>query len=147
MKIVVTGALGHIGSYVIKDLSVQFPNAKIIMIDNMMTQRFPSLFNLPSIGNFDFMEGDITEMDLNTVFRDTNVVIHLAAITDAAGSLDRAEELENNNYQSTLKVANACIETGTSMIAFSSTSVYGKQNGIVDEDCSEEELQQFQMLE
>ena len=141
MKIVVTGALGHIGSYVIKDLSVQFPNAKIIMIDNMMTQRFPSLFNLPSIGNFDFMEGDITEMDLNTVFRDTNVVIHLAAITDAAGSLDRAEELENNNYQSTLKVANACIETGTSMIAFSSTSVYGKQNGIVDEDCSEEELQ------
>jgi UDP-glucose 4-epimerase len=141
MKIVVTGALGHIGSYVVRDLSVQFPNAKIIMIDNMMTQRFPSLFNLPSIGNFNFMEGDITEMDLNGVFRNTNVVIHLAAITDAAGSLDRAEELENNNYQSTLKVANACIETGASLIAFSSTSVYGTQNGMVDEDCSEEELQ------
>jgi nucleoside-diphosphate-sugar epimerase len=141
MKIVVTGAIGHIGSYVIRDLGIQFPNAKIVMIDNMMTQRFPSLFNLPAVGNFHFIEGDVTDMDLNAVFSDTNVVIHLAAITDAAGSFDRAEELEANNYQSTVKVANACVETGASLIALSSTSVYGTQNDIVDEDCSEEELQ------
>ena len=141
MKIVVTGAIGHIGSYVIRDLGIQFPDAKIVMIDNMMTQRFPSLFNLPAVGNFHFIEGDVTDMDLNAVFSDTNVVIHLAAITDAAGSFDRAEELEANNYQSTVKVANACVETGASLIALSSTSVYGTQNDIVDEDCSEEELQ------
>jgi UDP-glucose 4-epimerase len=141
MKIVVTGAIGHIGSYVIRDLSVQFPNAKIVMIDNMMTQRFPSLFNLPAVGKFNFIEGDVINMDLNTVFSETNVVIHLAAITDAAGSVDRAEELEANNYQSTVKVANACVETGASLIALSSTSVYGTQNDVVDEDCSEEELQ------
>ena len=141
MKIVVTGAIGHIGSYVIRDLGIQFPSAKIVMIDNMMTQRFPSLFNLPAVGNFHFIEGDVTDMDLNAVFSDANVVIHLAAITDAAGSFDRAEELEANNYQSTVKVANACVETGASLIALSSTSVYGTQNDIVDEDCSEEELQ------
>ncbi len=141
MKIVVTGAIGHIGSYVIRDLGIQFPNAKIVMIDNMMTQRFPSLFNLPAVGNYHFIEGDVTDMDLNAVFSDTNVVIHLAAITDAAGSFDRAEELEANNYQSTVKVANACVETGASLIALSSTSVYGTQNDVVDEDCSEEELQ------
>ncbi len=109
MKIIVTGAIGHIGSYVIRDLGIQFPNAKIVMIDNMMTQRFPSLFNLPAVGNFHFIEGDVTDMDLNTVFHNANIVIHLAAITDAAGSFDRAEELEANNYQSTIKVANACI--------------------------------------
>ena len=141
MKIVVTGAIGHIGSYVIRDLGIQFPDAKIVMIDNMMTQRFPSLFNLPVVGNFHFIEGDVTDMDLNAVFSDTNVVIHLAAITDAAGSFDRAEELEANNYQSTVKVANACVETGASLIAVSSTSVYGTQNDVVDEDCSKEELQ------
>ena len=141
MKIVVTGALGHIGSYVIRDLVVQFPNEEIVMIDNMMTQRFPSLFDLPAEGNYHFIEGDVTDMDLNTAFSDTNVVIHLAAITDAAGSFDQVEELEANNYQSTLKVANACAETGASLIALSSTSVYGTQNDVVDEDCSEEELQ------
>jgi len=141
VKIVVTGAIGHIGSYVIRDLGIQFPNAKIVMIDNMMTQRYPSLFNLPTVGNYHFIEGDVNSIDLKMVFSGANVVIHLAAITDAAGSFDRAEELENNNYQSTVKVANACIETGASLIALSSTSVYGTQNDVVDEDCSEEELQ------
>jgi UDP-glucose 4-epimerase len=141
MKIIVTGAIGHIGSYVIRDLGIQFPKSEIVMIDNMMTQRYPSLFNLPTVGNYHFIEGDVNSIDLKTVFSGADVVIHLAAITDAAGSFDRAEELENNNYQSTVKVANACIETGASLIALSSTSVYGTQNDVVDEDCSEEELQ------
>ena len=140
MKIIVTGALGHIGSYIVRDLGVQFPKAEIVMIDNMMTQRYASLFNLPPLGNYHFIEDDVNSIDLKTVFSGANVVIHLAAITDATGSFDRAEELENNNYQSTVKVANACIETGASLIALSSTSVYGTQNDVVDEDCSEEEL-------
>ena len=140
MKIVVTGSIGHIGSYIIRDLGIQFPEAEIVMIDNMMTQRYASLFNLPPLGNYHFIEDDVNSIDLKTVFSGANVVIHLAAITDATGSFDRAEELENNNYQSTVKVANACIETGASLIALSSTSVYGTQNDVVDEDCSEEEL-------
>ena len=141
MKIIVTGAIGHIGSYIVRDLGVQFPKAEIVMIDNMMTQRYPSLFNLPTVGNYHFIEGDVNSVDLKSVFSGASVVIHLAAITDAAGSFDRAEELEINNYQSTVKVANACIETGASLIALSSTSVYGTQNDVVDEDCSKEELQ------
>ena len=140
MKIIVTGAIGHIGSYIVRDLGVQFPKAEIVMIDNMMTQRYASLFNLPPLGNYHFIEDDVNSIDLKTVFSGANVVIHLAAITDATGSFDRAEELENNNYQSTVKVAKACIETGASLIALSSTSVYGTQNDVVDEDCSEEEL-------
>jgi len=133
--------LGHIGSYIIRNLGIQFPMAEIIMIDNMMTQRFPSLFNLPPMGKYRFIEGDVTKMDLDIVFSGASVVIHLAAITDAAGSFDRAEELEENNYQSTVKVANACAKNGASLIALSSTSVYGTQNEVVDEDCSKEELQ------
>jgi UDP-glucose 4-epimerase len=123
MKIAVTGALGHIGSYLIRHLVVQFPSAKIVIIDNMMTQRFPSLFNLPAEGNYHFIGEDVKDMDLNKEFSDINVVLHLAAITDAAGSFERAKELEANNYQSTLKVANACAENGSSLIALSSTSV------------------------
>ena len=86
MKIVVTGAIGHIGSYVIRDLAVQFPGAEIVMIDNMMTQRYSSLFNLPSTGNYKFIEMDITTQDMRALFDDVQVVIHLAAITDPAGS-------------------------------------------------------------
>ena len=140
MKIVVTGAIGHIGSYVVRDLASQFPGAEIVMIDNMMTQRFPSLFNLPATGRYRFIEADVTTMDLRPLLDNALVVIHLAAITDAAGSFDKAAQLEANNYTSTLKVAEACSETGTRLIGLSSTSVYGTQNEVVSEDCSPEEL-------
>ena len=141
MKIVITGAVGHIGSYLIRDLAIQFPGVNIVMIDNMMTQRFPSLFNLPDTGNFQFIEGDVRTLNLNSIFNDVDSVIHLAAITDATGSFDIAVEIEENNYISTLKVATACLETNSKLITLSSTSVYGTQNEIVDEECGEDELQ------
>lgn len=141
MKIIVTGAIGHIGSYIIRDLGSFFPKSEIVMIDNMMTQRFPSLFNLPSGVNYQFIEGDVSQINLKSIFTGADAVIHLAAITDAAGSIDMAEELEANNFQSTLKVAEACLDSGAALIALSSTSVYGTQKDKVDENCSESELQ------
>jgi len=141
MKIVVTGAVGHIGSYLIRDLAIQFPGVNIVMIDNMMTQRFPSLFNLPVTANYQFIEGDVRTLNLNSIFDDADSVIHLAAITDAAGSFDKASEVEENNYESTVQVASACLTTGSRLITLSTTSVYGTQNEVVDEDCSEDELQ------
>ncbi len=141
MKIVVTGSNGHIGSYLVRDLAVQFPGAQIVMIDNMLTQRFTSLFILPALGSYRFIEGDVATIDLLPILNGASVLIHLAAITDAAGSFDKADLLEANNYQSTMKVAEACAQSGTRLIALSSTSVYGTQNEVVAEDCSPDELQ------
>lgn len=141
MKLVVTGAIGHIGSCVVRDLAVQFPNAEIVMIDNMMTQRFPSLFHLPVIGKYSFIETDVTAADLEPIFKGAHAVIHLAAITDAAGSFERAAQVEENNFQATARVAQTCSKMGVRLIALSSTSVYGTQKEIVSEDCSAEELQ------
>ena len=140
MKIIVTGAIGHIGSYIIRDLGLFFPDSKIVMIDNMMTQRFPSLFNLSHQVNYQFIEGDVSQINLEPIFNGADVAIHLAAITDAAGSVDRAEEVEANNFQSTLKVSKACLKANVSLIALSSTSVYGSQKDQVDENCTEAEL-------
>jgi nucleoside-diphosphate-sugar epimerase len=140
MKIVVTGALGHIGSYVVRDLAHQFPGAEIVMIDNMMTQRFASLFNMPATGRYRFIEGDVTKMDLLPPFEGAHTVIHLAAITDAAGSFDKAAELEANNYHATAKIAEACVAVGARLIALSSTSVYGTQAEVVSEECSPDDL-------
>ena len=140
-KIMVTGALGHIGSFVIRDLVKRFPGVEVILVDNMMTQRYSSLFNLPSTGCYRFHEGDVTTMDLSGALESVNAVIHLAAITDAAGSFDNAEQVEDNNYEATRKVAEACVATGTRLISLSSTSVYGTQENMVSEDCSSDELQ------
>lgn len=140
MKLVVTGALGHIGSFVVRDLATHFPNAEIVMIDNMLTQRYASLFNLPAAGNYRFVEADVTKADLAPIFKDAYAAVHLAAITDAAGSFNRAAELEANNFTATSKVAEACTVSGTRLIALSSTSVYGTQASVVSEDCTAEEL-------
>jgi UDP-glucose 4-epimerase len=140
MKILVTGALGHIGSYIVRQIPLSFPNSEILMVDNLMTMRFTSLFNLPNIGKYKFIERDITKDGLDDLLTQVQVVIHLAAITDAAGSFERQEELENNNFIATKKIADGCLKHNIKLIALSSTSVYGTQNLLVAEDCSMDEL-------
>jgi len=140
LKIVVTGALGHIGSKLIRELPKSFEELELLLLDNLMTQRYCSLFNLPKGTNYRFVECDVTTVDLLPLLDDTSVVIHLAAITDAAGSFEKANFVEHNNYVATEHVAKAGLTVGAKMIHLSSTSVYGTQKSLVDEDCKEEDL-------
>ncbi len=140
MKIVVTGALGHIGSSLIRTLPTCFPDAELLLIDNMATQRFASLFDLPAIGRYRFHEADVRAVDLRPLLEDAHAVVHLAATTDAAGSAGNGAAVEANNYNATASVAEACIATGARLIHFSSTSVYGTQDTTVSEDCAPEDL-------
>ncbi len=140
MRFVVTGALGHIGSRLIRTLPHHFPGAEIVMIDNLSTQRFPSLFDLPENGYYRFVEADVAEIDLEPHIKGADGVIQLAAMTDAAGSFARREEVEGNNFTATRRIAETCLENGVPLIVPSSTSVYGTQKDVVDEDCGPEDL-------
>jgi nucleoside-diphosphate-sugar epimerase len=140
LKFVVTGALGHIGSAAIRALPAMHPGAEIVLIDNLSTQRYSSLFQLPVIGRYRFFDFDVRSADLRPHFEGAHAVVHLAAKTDAAGSVNDAAAVEANNFQATEKVAAACIATGARMIHLSSTSVYGTQQETVSEDCTVDEL-------
>ena len=140
MKLAVTGALGHIGSRLIRELPLLIPNASIVMIDDLSTQRYCSLFNLPPQASYTFIQGDLLKLDLKSLFCDINVVIHLAAITNATKSFDNQEEVEHVNFMTSLNVAEACITTNTKMFLISSTSVYGTQKKKVNENCPPDEL-------
>ncbi len=141
MKFVITGALGHIGSRVIREIPLAFPDAEIVMIDNLSVQRYCSLFNLPAEGKYRFIEADVLNTDLNGIVKGADVLLHLAAITDAAGSFENREQVEYVNYTATSRVAETCSDLKCPMIHISSTSVYGTQSEVVDENCSAEELQ------
>ena len=140
MKLIVTGALGHIGSRIIRELPVLFPGVEIVMIDNMATQRYPSLFDLPAHGLYTFIEGDILTLDLDSLFSEADAVIHLAAITDATSSFNNQEKVQHNNYTTSLRVSESCVNSNVNMFLISSTSVYGTQEKQVDENCRCEEL-------
>jgi len=55
-------------------------------VDDLSTQRYCSLFDLPAAGKFTFVDADVLTADLVEIFRGAQVVIHLAAITDAPSS-------------------------------------------------------------
>ena len=139
MKLCITGALGHIGSRFIRDLKPgEFSD--VVLFDNLATQRYCSLFGLPEGVPFRFVEGDVCNADLGSLFAGMDAVIHLAAITNAAGSFDIQAQVEKVNYEGTERVARACAEAGCGMVFLSTTSVYGVQADVVDEACPIEHL-------
>ena len=133
MKIIITGGLGHIGSNLIRRIPKKFSKYEIIIIDNLLTQRYPSLFDLPDNYKYKFINSDIKDSKIEKYFQNAKFLIHLSAITDATSSFERKKEVENNNFQSTSIIANYCIKYNINLVYISSTSVYGEQSKEVDE--------------
>ena len=140
VKIVVTGALGHIGSRLIRTLPDAFPDASILMVDDLSSQRHCSLFNLPENGRYRFLEVDVLDAELDLIFEGAEAVIHLAAATNAVDSFSDPAQVERVNFLGTEKVAHACTVSGAALIFVSTTSVYGMANGLVNEDCPAADL-------
>lgn len=137
MRILITGALGHIGSKLIRDIPAN-KGAEIILIDNISTQRFFSIFNLPSKYKYTFIADDVRnilshEKKIGTI----DCIIHLAAITDAASSFNIKDKVLKNNFESTKTVADYCSSKGIPLIFPSSTSIYGPSTDAVDESSDE----------
>ena len=140
MKIVVTGGLGHIGSRLIRDLPAAYPDAEVVILDNLSTQRYCSLFDLPVRCRYRFVEADILTAELGPLFASASAVIHLAARTDAATSFQDPAQVEQTNFLGTERVARACVSSGSPLVFLSTTSVYGSQGKVVDEECPQEDL-------
>lgn len=133
-KLVVTGGLGHIGSRVLRSKVIE-GFQEIIVIDDLRTQRYCSLFGLYQDNRMKFVFRDLSDVNLDELIDTGTMVLHLAAITDAAGSFENADIVEKNNFQSLKKVADTCLNKNANLIHLSSTSVYGSQvDRITDEN-------------
>jgi len=128
--ILVTGALGHIGSRLIREVRGA---EKIIMLDNLESQRYCSLFNLPAEYQYEFIEADVRTVDFEALLENVDAVIHLAALTNAEGTFDKVKEVESVNLEGLKRVADACLKKNVKLLFPSTTSVYGSSQKVVDE--------------
>jgi nucleoside-diphosphate-sugar epimerase len=142
MHVLVTGGLGHIGAELIRHLAENRKVRAITILDNLLTQRYASLFDLPKEGDYTFVEGDVLEPeDVARAMRGVDAVVHLAAITNAEDSFDISEQVQAVNCGGTRNVVEACIQQGVRPLVFpSTTSVYGPVSGIAREECDPSEL-------
>lgn len=130
-NILITGGLGHIGSYLIRNLSFEY-NIKVI--DNLLTQRYCSLFNLNR--KISFKEKDIRSINIDDL-ENIDIVIHLAAITDAGNSFKNQKEIEEINIIDTKIFIDTCKKSNVKLFIFpSTTSVYGVLTKMAYEDNS-----------
>ena len=136
MKILITGGLGHIGSYLLENINQIKYIKKVYVIDNLSTNRYFSLFNLPKSGKkIFFYKKDLSIPNSLKKFNKVDIVINLASITDAAGSLKIKKKIYKNNLGIFNNIIEYCKKNSAKLIHISSTSVYGEQKGLVDENC------------
>ncbi len=133
MKLLVTGACGHIGSFIIEQVGKIKKIKEVILIDNFNSHRYSTLFNLKKDKKFSFYNIDLSRTSLKK-FKKVDYVIHCASLTNAQGSFSIKKEMFRNNISCMKNVISYCIKNKSKLIHISSTSVYGKQVKIVNED-------------
>ncbi len=132
MRVIITGALGYIGSQLIRSA---WPEAvdELLLIDNLSTQHPTTLFDASPRCAVRVSEADVRDLDLNRLLEPGDVVIHLAAIAGTEADTCSRESLDEINVGATTRVAESCAERGARLVFLSSTSVYGGFDGTVTE--------------
>ena len=140
MNLLITGCCGHIGSYLVDNIHKIKKIKKCFIVDNFNSTQINSLFNSKKKNNLKFYNLDLTIKNSLSEFNKIDYVIHLASMTNAAGSFNKKNEMYKNNIECMKNIINFCKAKKTKLIHISSTSVYGKQAELVDETCEEKFL-------
>ena len=119
MKVLVTGALGYLGSVMLNKLAAK--GFEVRVLDAVVYGNF-----LSSNANLELIRGDIRDQEtIVKATKDVEAVIHLAGIIgDAAVKLD-TELTVDVNYQATRRLAELCSKKDIRLIFSSTCSVYG----------------------
>ena len=139
MNLLITGALGHIGSKLIYSLDKIKNLKKVYLIDNARSNNLNVLFNLKNNKiKIKFIYGDLLKKKtFEKIKSRIHTTIHLASITNAAQSFEIKKEIYSNNFGIFKNIVNFCKKNNSKLIHLSSTSIYGIQSELVDEKCSD----------
>ena len=140
MKVLITGALGHIGSFVAENIHKITKIKETILIDNLESCRFNSLYNLNKKSKLSFFIKDLNNKKSLDNIKNIDYLIHCASMTNAEKSFGKEREMYKNNINCLKTVIEFCKKNKSKLIHLSTTSVYGKQADLVDETCEKKFL-------
>lgn len=123
MAILVTGGAGYIGSHMVAEL-IEKQNAEVVVVDSLIKGHRAAVW--PSAK---FYEGNISDRDvMHKVFTENDItaVVHFAAFSLVAESVQHPSMYYANNVLGTYALLQTMHEFGVKHIVFSSTAaVYG----------------------
>lgn len=132
MNILITGCLGHLGSYFVSNI-YKTKYLKKIYCTDINLEKINSLFNLKSKKKILFFQDDLVNPKKLNDLKKIDIVIHFASITNAEVSLSKYDLYKKNNIGCLKNIIKFCLKKNSKLIHISSTSVYGVQKKLVDE--------------
>ena len=133
MKLLITGACGHIGSYLVENIHKIRKIKKVVLIDNFNAHRYHTIFNLKNKSKFKFHQIDLSKKKLDK-FEKVDVIIHCASHTNAQDSFSKKNEMYKNNISCMKNIISYCIKKKSKLIHISSSSVYGTSEKVMREN-------------
>lgn len=122
-KILITGGLGFIGSYLSNKL---IEDNEVIIVDNLSTG---NLFNLKELDheNLKIINEDIRTVNFDELTTDVDCIFHLAAMASVPLSVIRPFECNEINVGGTVRLLKSAVKNNVGKVVFSSSSaVYGQ---------------------
>ena len=134
MKILITGGAGFIGSHLTEELLKK--NNQAVVLDNLSTGRYENIEHLLSNKNFEFVEGDILNINLvDKLVEKVDAIFHLAAAVGVNLIVNKPLESLTTNIKGSEIVLDAALRYRKKTLITSTSEIYGKNaNGPLKED-------------
>ncbi|MGB0882041.1 MAG: SDR family oxidoreductase [Vicingaceae bacterium] len=122
----ITGGAGFIGSNIVTYL-MKYDAGKVIVLDNLSNGYLSNIEQFIGENNFEFIEGDITDIDTcKRAMEGVDYISHQAALGSVPRSIENPVATHLANATGFLNVLTAAKESDVKRIVFaSSSSVYG----------------------
>jgi len=123
-KILVTGGAGFVGSNLINQLIVQYPESKISVLDNLFTGSLDNLSFLDN-ENITLHVGSTEDIEYHFINESFDLVYHFGEYSRIVKSFEDVNYVMKTNLHGTTRVLEMCRKWGAKLIYSASSSKFG----------------------
>ncbi len=137
MNLLITGGLGHIGTFFLENVHKIKKVKKIYVIDKL-EEKMINIINLTHKRKINFINQDLSKKKINLKNKvKFSAVIHLASLTNPSESFINKKFTIKHNLKCFTNILGYCKKNKIPLIHVSSTSIYGSKSLYIDENCKD----------